>query len=234
MSHPDSCALHADGSLKDASDIVFFNDPDDDVLLLQVPSSAEPSSSNQSTRDAFAVLLKAGHTLAPVTAGSRRSGRPSKPSARVRDADNACGPSSSLSARTRKRGLSSATDHPAPKKAAMRFLSPLDSELDSKSDDEDIPSSAPYLEDSSSANEPIQPQLDDDNEADEARSENRDTTQAVRTAHAHCLPPLTLAFRFPKMNVQQMFVLYSLALLMAGYVSYASQSFVYFQLFFPL
>ena len=229
MSHPDSCALRADGSLKDASDIVFFNDPDDDVPLPQVPSSAEPSSSNQSTRDAFTVLLKAGHTPAPVIAGSRRSGRPSKPSARVRDVDNACGASSSSSTRTRKRALSSATDHPAPKKVVMRLLSPLDSE----SDDEGIPSSAPYPEESSSANEPI-PQPDDDNEADEAKSENGDTTQAVHIPHAYCLPSLTLVFRCQKVNVQQMFVLCSLELLMGGSVSCASQSFAYFQLFFSL
>ncbi|KAG1717999.1 hypothetical protein EDB19DRAFT_1991993 [Suillus lakei] len=34
----DACALNADGSLKDASDITFFNDPDDDVPLPQVPT----------------------------------------------------------------------------------------------------------------------------------------------------------------------------------------------------
>ncbi|KAG1740976.1 hypothetical protein EDB19DRAFT_2024840 [Suillus lakei] len=33
----DACALNTDGSLKDASDITFFNDPDDDVPLPQVP-----------------------------------------------------------------------------------------------------------------------------------------------------------------------------------------------------
>ncbi|KAG1887876.1 hypothetical protein F4604DRAFT_1916749 [Suillus subluteus] len=84
----DSCALNADGTLKDASEIKFYNDPDDDVPLPQVPST-EP------TRNAFSVLLNAGHTPATVAAGSWRSGRPSKPSARIRDADNACGLSSS-------------------------------------------------------------------------------------------------------------------------------------------
>lgn len=34
----DTCALNADGSLKDASDITFYNDPDDDVPLPLVPS----------------------------------------------------------------------------------------------------------------------------------------------------------------------------------------------------
>ncbi|KAG1766607.1 hypothetical protein EV702DRAFT_1050638 [Suillus placidus] len=86
----DCCALNADGTLKDASDITFFNDPDDKVPLPQVASSAQPSSSTTSAKDAFSVLLKAGRTPATVAAGSRRSGRPSKPSARIRDADNAC------------------------------------------------------------------------------------------------------------------------------------------------
>ncbi|KAG1734224.1 uncharacterized protein EDB91DRAFT_1251009 [Suillus paluster] len=157
----DCCALNADGSLKDASNITFFNDPDDKVPLPQVPSSAQPSSSTTSTKDAFSVLLKAGHTPATVTAGSWRSGRPSKPSAHIRDADNACRLSSSLG--TRKHALSSATDHPAPKKIAMRILSPLDSK------DEDIPSTPDLGE--SSADELI-PQPEDDNEADESKSEN--------------------------------------------------------------
>jgi hypothetical protein len=90
----DACALNADGSLKDAADITFFNDPDDDVPLPNVPPSTQPSTSTASTRDAYSVLLKAGRTPATVAAGSRRSGRPLKPSARMRDADNACGLSS--------------------------------------------------------------------------------------------------------------------------------------------
>ncbi|KAG2107425.1 uncharacterized protein F5147DRAFT_774255 [Suillus discolor] len=155
----DCCALNADGTLKDASEITFFNDPDDKVPLPQVASSAQPSSSTTSAKDAFSVLLKAGCTPATVAAGSRRSGRPSKPSARICDADNACGLSSSTN--RRKRALSSATDHPAPKKTAMRILSPLDSE------DEDIPSTPDLGE--SSADELI-PQPEDDDEVDESKS----------------------------------------------------------------
>ncbi|KAG2069784.1 hypothetical protein BDR04DRAFT_1156285 [Suillus decipiens] len=71
----DCCALNPDGSLKDASGITFFNDPDDEVPLPQVSSFAQPSSSTTSTKDAFSVLLKAGHTPATVTAGSWHSGQ---------------------------------------------------------------------------------------------------------------------------------------------------------------
>ncbi|KAG1891693.1 uncharacterized protein F5891DRAFT_1197531 [Suillus fuscotomentosus] len=60
----------------DVSDITFFNDPDDEVPLPQVPPSAQPSSSTTSTKDAFSILLKAGHTPATVTAGSWCSGQP--------------------------------------------------------------------------------------------------------------------------------------------------------------
>ncbi|KAG2029213.1 hypothetical protein BDR03DRAFT_1018731 [Suillus americanus] len=164
----DACALNADGSLKDASDITFFNDPDDDVLLPKVPPSTQPSTSTASTRDAYSVLLKAGHTPATVTAGSRRSGRHLKPSARMRDADNACGLSSSSG--MRKRALSSATDHPAPKKVAIRFFSPLDSE------DEDEDKNIHPGE--SSADELVpQPDVEDLDDTNDAKSENGVATQ---------------------------------------------------------
>ncbi|KAG2116266.1 hypothetical protein DEU56DRAFT_761543 [Suillus clintonianus] len=164
----DACALNADGSLKDAADITFFNDPDDDVPLPNVPPSTQPSTSTASTRDAYSVLLKAGRTPATVAAGSRRSGRPLKPSARMRDADNACG----LSSGTRKRALSSATDHPAPKKVAMRFLSPLDSEDEDKDEDVDPGES--------SADELVpQPDVEDLDDTDDAKSENGVVTQTL-------------------------------------------------------
>ncbi|KAG2079758.1 uncharacterized protein F5147DRAFT_784785 [Suillus discolor] len=65
------CALNADGTLKDASEITFFNDPDDKVPLPQVASSAQPSSSTTSAKDTFSVLLKAGctHYQAPPAPG---------------------------------------------------------------------------------------------------------------------------------------------------------------------
>ncbi|KAG1779414.1 hypothetical protein EV702DRAFT_1043844 [Suillus placidus] len=166
----DTCALNADGSLKDASDITFFNDPDDDVPLPKVPPSTQPSTSTASTRDAYSVLLKAGHTPATVAAGSRRSGRHLKPSARMRDADNACGLSSSSG--TRKRALSSATDHPAPKKVAMRFFSPLDSE--DKDKDKNVHPGE------SSADELVpQPDVEDLDDTDDAKSENGVATQTL-------------------------------------------------------
>ncbi|KAG1890775.1 hypothetical protein F4604DRAFT_1672784 [Suillus subluteus] len=58
------CALNPDGSLKDAKDIVFYNDPDD-----AVPISA-PSSSAQPPTDAFSVLLQTGRKPVPLTAAA--------------------------------------------------------------------------------------------------------------------------------------------------------------------
>ncbi|KAG1726977.1 uncharacterized protein EDB91DRAFT_1086592 [Suillus paluster] len=164
----DSCALNASGSLKDTSEIKFYNNPDDNVPLPQVPSAA-------SMTNTFSILLKAGHVPATVAAGSRCSGHPTKPPAHVRDAYNAC----SLSSGTRKHAcaLSSAAADPlAPKKVAMQFLSPLDSDDE---DDEVVPSSPPDLDEPGepSSDEPI-PQPDDD-KADEAQSESGDTTQTV-------------------------------------------------------
>ncbi|KAG1745060.1 uncharacterized protein EDB91DRAFT_1246574 [Suillus paluster] len=58
------CALNPDGSLKDAKDIVFYNDPDDAVPI-STPSSAQPPT------DAFSVLLQTGRKPVPLTAGAR-------------------------------------------------------------------------------------------------------------------------------------------------------------------
>ncbi|KAG1857808.1 hypothetical protein F4604DRAFT_1685104 [Suillus subluteus] len=53
----DSCALNADSSLKDAKDIVFYNNLDP----IDTTPSARPSSSNpHPSKDAFSMLLQAG------------------------------------------------------------------------------------------------------------------------------------------------------------------------------
>ncbi|KAG1848572.1 hypothetical protein F4604DRAFT_1593860 [Suillus subluteus] len=113
MSEPEAqCALNPDGSLKDAEDIVFYNDPDDAVPI-SAPSSAQPST------DAFSVLLQTGCKPVPLTAGARRSICTSKPSARLRDSDNAC------SSTSRKRALSSATEQLVRKKVVLQLSAPL-------------------------------------------------------------------------------------------------------------
>ncbi|KAG1783206.1 hypothetical protein EV702DRAFT_1191638 [Suillus placidus] len=115
---PALCTKQGRDDETDASEITFYNDPDDNVPLPPVPSN-DPDDNVPSTepkKNAFSVLLKTAHTPATVTAGSRRSGRPSKPSARIRDADNVA---SSSGTRKRARASSSATEHPVSKKVAM-------------------------------------------------------------------------------------------------------------------
>lgn len=77
-------AVNANGILKDASKIEWYHDPDDDM-----PISPHPESSSKAlppgprTLDSFV----GSHRMpATVVAGSRRSGQPIKPSAKVREA----------------------------------------------------------------------------------------------------------------------------------------------------
>ncbi|KAG2057663.1 hypothetical protein BDR06DRAFT_1004817 [Suillus hirtellus] len=110
----DSCALNANGTLKDAFKIMFYNNSDDDVPLPPVPSNSPDDNvpSTELKKNAFSVLLKTRHMPATVTAGSWHSGRLSKPLACIYDTDNVA-----LSSGTRKHACasSSATEHLASK-----------------------------------------------------------------------------------------------------------------------
>ncbi|KAG1893226.1 uncharacterized protein F5891DRAFT_986075 [Suillus fuscotomentosus] len=113
---------------QDAKDIVFYNDPDDTIPL------CTQSSSESAPTDAFSVLLRAGCKPAPLTAGAQRSICTSKPSAHLRDADNACShqASSSLTNHKRARALSSTTTEPlVTKKVVLQLAAPLSDDDDS-------------------------------------------------------------------------------------------------------
>ncbi|KAG1783136.1 hypothetical protein EV702DRAFT_1191574 [Suillus placidus] len=117
---------------QDVKDIVFYHDPEDTIPLC-TPSSAQPTPSTTPTgSDTFSVLLKAGRKPAPVTAGAHRSIQTLKPSACLRDADNACShPSSSTSSTAHKRALSGATEQLVSKKVVLQLSALL-------SDDDDF------------------------------------------------------------------------------------------------
>jgi hypothetical protein len=73
----DSCTLNSDGTLKDASDIVFYNDPDNHAPLPQVPPSTStqstapaPMSTQSTAKNTFSALFKLGHTPVLIAAGS--------------------------------------------------------------------------------------------------------------------------------------------------------------------
>jgi hypothetical protein len=86
-----NCAVGSDGKLKDATDIDWYNDPDDnDPIAPSGPSSTLQASSSASqikpAPDTFSVLLAKGNKPAAITAGSHRSTHAPKPSAKVREA----------------------------------------------------------------------------------------------------------------------------------------------------
>jgi hypothetical protein len=141
MSEIDACALNTDGSLKDAKDIVFYHDPDDTVPL-STPSSAPTLT---------------GCKPVPVIAGSRRSVRTSKPSARLRDTENI------YSSTSRKRALSSANEiQPARKKVIPSLFD------DDSLDDNDTGNDTDPLEPGAD-----QPEAEDESEPeDDAETED--------------------------------------------------------------
>ncbi|KAF7964781.1 hypothetical protein HWV62_3004, partial [Athelia sp. TMB] len=80
--HSAGCALRADGSLKDAEEIEFFDDRSDEEPLLPTSDRVRPAGN----LDSF-IRSKAPPRSNPATviAGSRRSNRAIRPSAKVRD-----------------------------------------------------------------------------------------------------------------------------------------------------
>jgi hypothetical protein len=72
----DQCALGSDGQLLDAVQIPWYNDPDD--------TNPIPLATSHHARTLANIALPA-----EKVAGSRHSGRASRPSARMRDPDNA-------------------------------------------------------------------------------------------------------------------------------------------------
>ncbi|KAJ7767712.1 hypothetical protein B0H16DRAFT_1453332 [Mycena metata] len=117
------CAQNFDGSLRDAADIVFYQDRDDEH-----PISAPAASS--STRKIHGFFTGATKPVGKV-AGSRRSARTSQPSGRLTDPNNA---ESSVSAGKRKAAPTAATSR-QPKVARRSAATPSDSEPDSEGED---------------------------------------------------------------------------------------------------
>ena len=80
----DQCAVAADGSLLDASQIIFYNDPDDETPLPKDPNS----ESNSATTSTHLHPFFRGDPAPSKIAGSRRSTCVARPSARITDPNN--------------------------------------------------------------------------------------------------------------------------------------------------
>jgi hypothetical protein len=85
----ESCALDANGALKPASAISWYNDVDDDAPMATISraptfltASRSSSSLSQGTLNNYVCMMGSGAVPAGLVAGSRRSGRASKPSAK--------------------------------------------------------------------------------------------------------------------------------------------------------
>ena len=85
----DSCTLDAHGNLKDASEIAWFNDGDDNVAMGDTFSGAGTSTTSATSANtpsvpcnAFSVLLGRRRSPAAITAGACRSSCTSKPPGR--------------------------------------------------------------------------------------------------------------------------------------------------------
>ncbi|KAJ8587607.1 hypothetical protein M405DRAFT_863602 [Rhizopogon salebrosus TDB-379] len=105
-----NCAIGSDGCLKDASEIEWFNDPDDNW-----PISAAANNSTQPLHPFFS----GASSPATFVAGARRSGRASRPSTRIVDPDNVASSST--------RGKRKAADGPATTRRVARKVIPTSS-----------------------------------------------------------------------------------------------------------
>ena len=170
----ESCALDANGGLKPASTITWFNDADDDIPMATVspPVTASSSSSSlaQSTLNNFVHLTSSGKVPTSLVAGARRSGRAIKPSAKIRDAVPSV---PSVPAKRSAVNLSTATTR-------KHISAPADTDIDTSSDGDalfedtvDDDDEMPDLQDCSD---------DDDDEDAHLAEEEFDRNQALADA----------------------------------------------------
>jgi hypothetical protein len=152
-SNSDQCALAADGTLLDADRILFYNDPDDDIPLPSVPTG-----SNNSDSDLFPVV------------SSRRSGRKTRPSARVLDPNN-------LEALvTRKRSATMTVSKDDSMRAARRAkVSDMGDEVEDEQDGDDLDDEAVHQE--------VQESMGDE-ESETPDSISTDNEEAAEEAYA--------------------------------------------------
>jgi hypothetical protein len=129
------CAVASDGSLLSPSKIDFYNDPDD-IIPVSGPSLTAPTARPASAQTFSATTLDnyfASHQPAVKMAGVRRTTRPSKPSARIREAADASGDSAIT-------GKRKANDIPVQRRVARKVVPESDDSDGGSVSDASIPS----------------------------------------------------------------------------------------------
>lgn len=136
-----SCAVASDGSLLSPSKIDFYNDPNDDVPI-SGPSFTVPTAQSTSTIPSSTTTIDsyfASHQPMDMLTNLRRTTRPSKPSAWVRDAADSLN-----SATTAKHKTTDVLFH----RCVAHKVSLVDSDSDleaERSHDKSTPSPSPSL-----------------------------------------------------------------------------------------
>jgi hypothetical protein len=148
----ESCALDANGGLKPASAITWFNDVDNDIPMATVSPPVTASSSSsllaQSTLNNFVYLTSSGKVPTSLVAGAHRSGCAIKPSAKICDTVPSI---SSVQAKRSAVNLSTAT-------TCKCISAPADMDIDTSYDTVNGDDKMPDLQDCS----------DDDNNNEDA------------------------------------------------------------------
>jgi hypothetical protein len=123
------CALRPDGTLKDASEIRWHYDVDDELPMPSASTSSAPSTSSIPADNPKIHPFFTGQPPQGVMiAGSRRSGRAIRPSARILDPDNAMSAANPTSAASSKRK--------APASSPLRRVAPrIDTDEDGSETD---------------------------------------------------------------------------------------------------
>jgi hypothetical protein len=174
-----SCALDANGALKPASAISWYNDADDDAPIATISraptsltASRSSSSLSQGTLNNYVRMTGSGTVPAGLVAGSRRSGRASKPSAKIHDAAPTI---SSIPAKRAATGFSTATTR-------KRTSVPDDTDIDTSSDGDTLFESTVDEDDKMPDLQNCSDDEDEDDEDARLAAEEFDRNQALADA----------------------------------------------------
>lgn len=146
------CAVRRDGTLKDPSEIIWHFDKDDDNPMTAPGSGADSLTSDSSPQihPFFSGCVKP----ATFVAGSRRSGRATRPSNRLADPDNVAGSSSARNSKVIGKRKALNCD-PSTRLVIQKIhTSASDDKSESDNESEDHTPARPMREESTDVDEP--------------------------------------------------------------------------------